>query len=490
MGEAAKPIKNWATHFCPSVNLATLLDGKPANDQGGTQAEVPEYRWIHCCNEGDYRGHHQGQFEMTRQVFEAFVANFRASPQYQAGELELGSARYSGGVKPVIQFDYEHSSEMPPWEGTIPTQGAPAPGWVLDVELREGADGKAQLWAFAWLGPQIRAQIASRAYLWVSIAFTLEGVHWITGDPIGPCLTSIAFTNHPYMQDLTPLAAANRATSQPPRGAVRSGSESPEAPGGNRGSTRTGATMDDKLRERICRALKIRLAATDDEVGGAVEEAATSGGDLGAVLEALGVTLTTDALKVIPQMREALAKIEGVAKQLRDLLVSEQTADAGAAAADVGAAMRAQKLTGDGASKAFTAYRSHLIDVELRKVTKPGEELTVLQWRNAVTAGRKAFLAEYGADDPALQHLPQTVVAGPDGAQHSPPTSSDRVLPPGDRNSGGPQRIDLRDVPGQNSLLRLVAHLRKTEKGFDRLPWQRQIERAGVVHSESELQLQ
>lgn len=474
MGE---PIRNWATRFCEAVRLTSLLEALPANDTG--TREVPEYRWIHCCNEGDYRGHSQGPMEMTREVFAAFVRNFRASPQYKAGELDLGGgAKHTGGVARVIQFDYEHASEMPPWEGSIPSTGAPAPAWVLEVELRE-ADGKQQLWALAKLGKTIRAQIGDGGYLWVSIAFTFEGRHWVTGEPIGPVLTSIAFTNHPYMADLEPLAAANRSTSQPPRSAVRSSGEPPEAPGGSRDPSRTGATMDDKLKERICRALRINLAATDEQIGEATEAAATGAGDLGAVLEALGVTASGDALKVIPELRGALAKVEAVAKQLRELLTQEQAVDAAQVApADAAAAMRAKGFDDDESVQAsFIAYRNHLIDAELRKLTKAGEDVGIVAYRTAVTAGRKAFLSKYGIDKPELVHLGDRLVADDGDTQLAPP--ADRVLPPG----GDPgETIDLRGIKGQTPVLKLVTYLTKHEPGFADLSWPHKCARAGAVY--------
>src|SRR5918993_1011129 len=136
----------------------------------------------------------------------------------------------------------------------------------------------------------------------------MMGLHWITGKEIGPLLTSIAITNHPFMQDLEPLLASSRA-SQPARGAVPSSSESPEAPGGSAEPTRTGATMDAKLRERVCRALKINLAATDEQVGEAAEAATSGASNLDAILKAIGVTVTGDALKVIPALRDAQSKL-------------------------------------------------------------------------------------------------------------------------------------------------------------------------------------
>jgi hypothetical protein len=490
MGQAAE-LKNWATHYGLGVRILDA-EAAPANDT--TALEVPRYKWIHCANEGLYEGHHQGPFNLTRAVFESFVKNLREHPQYRAGSLKLSDGQtYTGGVEPVLQFDFEHASECPPWEGSIPESGAPACGWVLDVAIRNAADGKAQLWAFGDLGDDLREQIRLRKQRWVSIAFAPESVHWITKAPLGPMLTSIAITNHPFMLDLEPLAAANRRTSQPARGAVRSASDSSEAPGGGRDSTRTGATMDDKLRERICRALKIQVLADDAAVGSAVEDAASGQGNLQTVLDALGVPLTGEALKVIPQLRAAEQKIQGVLQELRDLLTQEQAADAAVAQGDVGAAMKAGNLSGDGASKAMRAYRSHLIDEEVKKLGKEAlldGELKLSKLRDARKAGRDKFLAEYGVKETDHQHLSTTLVAGPGGTQIEPPKPGGKVIPIAPRAEGEPPVVDLRAVAGPNPLVRLQRHLASTDAAFARLAYPVQIKRASEYRKTVTLQLE
>jgi len=492
MGQAA--VKNWATHYGLGVKILDA-EAAPANDTTiTTAAEIPRFKWIHCANEGMYEGHHQGPFNLTRAVFESFVKNFRDHPQYSAGSLQLaGGETYIGGVEPVLQFDYEHASECPPWEGTIPQTGAPACGWVLDVAIRNGADGKAQLWAFGDLGDQLREQIRLRKQRWVSIAFALASVHWITKAPLGPMLTSIAITNHPFMLDLEPLAAANRPTSQGGRSAVRSASDSSEAPD-DRQPTRTGAHMDEKLRERVCKALKIRLAADDGEVGAAVEEAVAGNNNLTTVLEALGVPLTGEALKVIPQLRAAEQKIQGVLQELRDLLTQEQTADAAIAQADVGAAMKAGNLSGDGAAKAMRAYRSHLIDEQIKQLgdaAKIDGELKLSKLRDARKAGREKFLAEYGVKDGAHQHLSTTLVAGPNGTQIEAPKPGKviGIEPNPTTNAEGKPIIDLRGVPGPNPTMKLMAHLSKADPAFAKLPHHKQVQKASEYRKTVELQL-
>lgn len=462
--------------FAEPVVLLDATERKP----------VPEFRWIHCANEGDYRGHHQGEFKLTRRVFESFVKNFRDDPQYKAGTLELsGGETYTGGVRPVLQFDYEHASEMPAFEGSIPATGAPACGWVLEVAIREGADGRAQLWVFAQLGEQIRGQIMRNEYRSVSIAFTLEATHWVSGDAIGPALTSVAFTNHPYMRDLEPLAAANRAASQPGRDAVKPTHDPSEAPGVS-DQPRTGANMsDDQFRSRLCRALKIHKLASDEEVGAAVEEAASAAGNLKSLLESLGVKNPDEAMKTIPELRAAREKLAGLLSELDSLLQQETAIDAEVAKDDVAAAMKAANYQGSGAERALTAYRAHLVAEEVAKL---GDEPKLSQLRDARRAGSAKFRTEYGVKEEAHDHLSKPVVATRGGTQLQPP----KVLPITERGGDDqPQgeAIDLRGLKG-NTTERLIAHLRKTETGFDKLPWDRQVARAAQVRRTAQLTLE
>lgn len=470
--------------FAPGL---VMLDAEapPANDtEPPKPREIPQYKWIHCANEGEYKGHHQGGFDFTREVLEAFVRNFRASPQFKSGALELGGQQVTCGTEPVIQFDYEHASEMPPWEGTIPATGAPAPAWVVDVTVRNGPDGKGQLWALADLGPTIRQQIASRQYRWVSIAFTLEGVHWITGKPIGPVLTSIAFTNHPFMIDLEPLAAANRVTSQPARAAVRSGGDSSEAPDRSRNdSSRAGAKMEDKFREQLCRVLKINTLATDDQVVAAVDDSASSGNKLKSLVAALDQVDFESAMKVVPQLKEARDNAAALLDELNGLLGQAQAADAAVAPVDVGAAMRASGYKGDGAQKALAAHRQSLIDGEIAKVEKTkkaGERLSAAEFAAARDAGRKAFLTLHGITDQNNAALAVSLVAGPNGVQLSPPVAG-RPLSMTDTQGTPSDAIDLRAVAGANVVDKMINHLRKSDPGFGALPWVRQVERAGIL---------
>jgi phage I-like protein len=174
---------------------ATLLTDAPA-DAGDRP------RWIQIAYEGEFRGHPQGHFRLDGQVFAKVVENFRRHPAFQLGEGGLG-------CQPVVAFDYGHASEMSPTEGSIPAMGAPAWGWALDLDIRQGSKG-AELWALTEFCELAKTYIRDRRLRWVSSAIRFQGVDHITGQPCGPLLTSVAFTNQPYLRGLLPIAATQR----------------------------------------------------------------------------------------------------------------------------------------------------------------------------------------------------------------------------------------------------------------------------------------
>jgi hypothetical protein len=157
--------------------------------------------WIQVAREGKWEGHPSGRVvEFTRKSFEQIIANFHANPWYSPGPDGVGTQR-------VVPYDYEHASEMAPTEGTLPSTGAPAPAWATELQLREGEAG-AELWALTLLSDQAREQIRAGGYLSTSVAVWPSAKDAATGKPIGALLTSIAFTNHPFIKGMAPIAAS------------------------------------------------------------------------------------------------------------------------------------------------------------------------------------------------------------------------------------------------------------------------------------------
>ncbi len=59
-----------------------------------------------------------------------------------------------------------------------------------------------------------QSQIKNRQLKWVSAAVWFNGKDPVSGQSIGPVLTSVAFTNQPFLKGLQPLAASSRQESR------------------------------------------------------------------------------------------------------------------------------------------------------------------------------------------------------------------------------------------------------------------------------------
>jgi len=176
--------------FARPVKLAT--EAAAANDNGAV--------WVQVAAEGEFKGHPAGPFTLTEAVFDQVIGNFRSHPSYAAGPEGMGASR-------VVAWDFHHKSETD--DPSIAIQGAPAQGWVLELEKRKGPGGW-QLWALTeWLEPA-RSYVQQGKYQWASIAVWPESVDPKTGEAIGWYLSSVALTNDPFIQGMAPLAASHR----------------------------------------------------------------------------------------------------------------------------------------------------------------------------------------------------------------------------------------------------------------------------------------
>lgn len=200
----------------PGSKRRRALDAQSRADARALSRHLPSIRldaataaveapaWLHVATEGVYEGHSMGPFEFNRAVFEDLVKNLRAHPWFLAGADGLGCSD-------VVQWDFDHASEANPTDGDLPVTGAPAQAWVLDLKIEDGADGKCQLWALTRYLPLARQYVKEGKYRSASVAVWFDAIDPITGDDIGAELTSVAFTNRPFIQGMTPLAA-NRKT--------------------------------------------------------------------------------------------------------------------------------------------------------------------------------------------------------------------------------------------------------------------------------------
>ena len=191
---------------CPVI----ALDGSLTEPGAGGAASLGA-KWVQIAYEGEFKGHAAGEFTLTPEVFAQAVANFHAHPSYKPGAEQAPPDDLEAGRFDVIPWDFHHASEQAPTTGTIPVAGAPAQGWVLELQVRTGPDGKAQLWAFTrWLEP-LRSYVAEGKYRWCSMTLYPNATDPVSGADVGPYISSVAATNDPFLQGMVPLAASRAA---------------------------------------------------------------------------------------------------------------------------------------------------------------------------------------------------------------------------------------------------------------------------------------
>jgi hypothetical protein len=430
--------------------------------------------WAQVCLEGKYRGHAKfTEINFTRELFARVIANFHAHPSYQAGPNGLGTKR-------VAQFDYEHASEMDPTSGSIPQKGAPANGWVLDLQIRDGADGKAELWALSDFLPDTRQQIRDGGYQWTSVAIWPDAVDPVSGQKIGPRLTSIALTNHPFIEGMVPIAASleQYGPAETPEEALvglcrifelvadadpslvvkqiralRQAADSGTVP----------ESVDLKyLLESIRRLLSLGLLATRDEILGGAEAAASgSASSNGGQTTGQGETMmpglatalaaifkcTEDDKAIITaaskasekagetaaaeQATDAIAKLKALfgAGEMQDLIAkaTKAIADAESLKGTVEALAAAQAALKSGA-EAEASNEAQAVAASLAK----GDQTLVARFQPVVLAARLGCIKPDGSIDAAKLEqfrkdfpleeaqralLSQRIVAGPNGQQ-------------------------------------------------------------------------
>ncbi len=167
------------------------LDGEPRqlvalsdNASGDDNKRV----WIQLAEIGAFKGHPAGHFELTSGTFAEIVRNFK-----------------NDGLP--IPFDFEHASEMDPRGGNVPSQGAPAVGWIYELDNREALG----LWGLVGWLPIARDYIRAKRYKYLSPTIRFATRDRVTGAPAGARLSSAALTNQPFLRSLAPLAASDRS---------------------------------------------------------------------------------------------------------------------------------------------------------------------------------------------------------------------------------------------------------------------------------------
>ena len=179
----------------PGIALGAelLAECKTVGDIGAENIDLSKWsppRWNQLAKVGTFRGHPSGPFELTPSIFEEIARNFNAT------------------INKRVPIDYEHASEQPATEGSIPTDGAPAHGWIVTMENR----GRAGLWGLTTLHPRAAQKVREGQYMFFSPAIRFSSKDRETGQPIGARMTSGALTNNPFLDGMTPFLASDRGT--------------------------------------------------------------------------------------------------------------------------------------------------------------------------------------------------------------------------------------------------------------------------------------
>lgn len=180
--------------------------------------------WNQIAKLGQWAGHASGPFKITSKEVAEMVANFKATKNQR------------------IPIDFEHASEQDPTLGTIPTDGAPAQGWIIDLQDR----GAAGLWGLVeWLEPA-RTYVREGKYKFFSPAIRFNSRDRVTGADVGARLTSGALTNNPFLDGMAQMAAKDTA-------------------GGDAATTLTFAHAPDEYMPRMRGCLRMSETATARE---------------------------------------------------------------------------------------------------------------------------------------------------------------------------------------------------------------------------------
>lgn len=148
--------------------------------------------WIQLAKPGTFRGHPAGPFELNDKVFAEIIANFKATENRS------------------IPIDFEHATEAEPTAGSIPSEGAPAQGWIVDLKVQGGC-----LYGLVEWGEKAREYIRTKKYKFFSPAIRFGARDRVTGKQIGARMTSGGLTNNPFLDGMRPLAAKDAALHTP-----------------------------------------------------------------------------------------------------------------------------------------------------------------------------------------------------------------------------------------------------------------------------------
>lgn len=173
-------LRNWG--FNPDKgqrSLAVDLNEAVVDRPGSRRA------WLDLTREGVFAGYPTADgkgIEITRETLEHLLASVKRA--------ETPIPVDGGGISLPHEM--------------VRDSGVGAAGWILDAAIMEDKSGRAHLWGYVELLPEVADAVAAGQLLFGSVAYDEGGLDRETGEPVGPTLHSYALTNKPFVPGLQP----------------------------------------------------------------------------------------------------------------------------------------------------------------------------------------------------------------------------------------------------------------------------------------------
>ena len=271
--------------------------------------------WVNVARVGEWKGHGQGAFQLTKEVLHSFKKN----------------------------FDEQANPMMVSWEhGYVPGQPRDAAGWIRELAIRGN-----ELWALVDFTDKAADKVRAKEYLFCSIVFKMNDKHREKGEPIGPTMHELGLTNTPFIDGLKPMElsrvalAVERKTmkdteiikaaikdlgpdattkqvmmwveAEKSKDAARSGEVEGDAPAEPEAETAASSDEDDKDDSKQLSTMLADDDAPAEETPDAEAEEAAAAGAVRAIAEAAGLDLPTAIAMMQEKQEELVALLSGQA---------------------------------------------------------------------------------------------------------------------------------------------------------------------------------
>lgn len=144
-------------------------------------ADDSDRNWIQIARAGEWKGHHQGEFEFTSETFATMLANFE---------------KHKNQPVPVT---YGH---LNPTERDL----MGAAGWIHELTTREGDKGL-ELWAYVEFTERAAGMLKAGEHRFVSVEVKFDAKDPETGEDQGPTLVGLGLVLSPFIRGMKPASA-------------------------------------------------------------------------------------------------------------------------------------------------------------------------------------------------------------------------------------------------------------------------------------------